>query len=165
MMKNEKKLTLWEKYLTSEIVIEFKACLYFFAILFFYCVYKIVGGKFEAGIFHMLQMILTCYAIGYIQVYLLNNFDEAESLKSREICGMLVCTAIYCGVSYFGGWFDKKLLPTLLFVLYIIITYICVFFVYRTKRSIDDKKLNEELRLFQSEHKEAYGEKVKDSGE
>ena len=30
-----KKPTLWERYLTKEIGIEFKACLYFFALLFF----------------------------------------------------------------------------------------------------------------------------------
>lgn len=27
-MKNKKKMTLWERYLTKEIGIEFKACLY-----------------------------------------------------------------------------------------------------------------------------------------
>lgn len=34
-MKKERKLSLWERYLTKEIGIEFKACLYFYAILFF----------------------------------------------------------------------------------------------------------------------------------
>ena len=40
-MKNNKKPTLWELYLTKEISIEFKACLYFFAFLFFYCMYSL----------------------------------------------------------------------------------------------------------------------------
>ncbi len=34
-MSDKRKTTLWERYLTTEIGIEFKACLYFFAILFF----------------------------------------------------------------------------------------------------------------------------------
>lgn len=33
-MKDKKKLSLWELYLTKEIGIEFKSCLYFFAFLF-----------------------------------------------------------------------------------------------------------------------------------
>ena len=70
-MKDNKKVTLWELYLTKEIGIEFKACLYFFSILFYYCVYRMIGGIFDASILHMTEMIFTCYFIGYIQVYLL----------------------------------------------------------------------------------------------
>ena len=159
-MKNDKKLSLWERYLTKEISIEFKACLYFFAILFFYCVYRMLQGSFEAEILHMAEMILTCYIIGYIQVYLFDNFDEADTVGFKECLGMIVCTGLYCFVSYFGGWFDGKIGVTLILAAYILITYVCVFFIYRSKRRIDDKKLNEELRIFQTEHK-----KVNDKGE
>ncbi|MCR5033085.1 MAG: DUF3021 domain-containing protein [Lachnospiraceae bacterium] len=152
-MKEEKKLTLWERYLTSEIGIEFKSCLYFFAILFFYCVVRMVNGSTDASILHMTEMIFTCYGIGYFQVYVLWNFDEAEKLGIKEIAGMVICTALYCGISYWGKWFDRELLPTLLFALYLMITYICVFYIYYSKRRIDDKKLNEDLKLFQSEHR------------
>ncbi|MCR5594617.1 MAG: DUF3021 family protein [Lachnospiraceae bacterium] len=152
-MKKDNKLTLWERYLTKEIGIEFKACLYFFAILFFYCVYRIINGSFDADIIHMTEMIFTCYIIGYIQVYLFDNFDEADRLGVKEYTGMAVCTILYCLVSYFGGWFGKKLMVTLIMAAYILITYFCVFLIYKSKRTIDDKKLNEELRLFQTEHK------------
>ena len=64
-MKDKKKVTLWELYLTKEIGIEFKACLYFFAFLFFYCVFRIIGGVYEASILHMTELIFTCYFIGY----------------------------------------------------------------------------------------------------
>ena len=159
-MKNEKKLSLWERYLTKEISIEFKACLYFFAILFFYCVYRMLQSSFEAEILHMAEMIFTCYIIGYIQVYLFDNFDEADAPGFKECLGMVVCTCIYCLVSYFCGWFDGKIGVTLILAAYILITYVCVFLIYRSKRRIDDKKLNEELRIFQTEHK-----KVNDKGE
>ena len=78
-MDGKKKISLWEAYLTREIGIEFKACLYFFAILFFYCVYRLINGSREAGILEMAEMIVTCYIIGYIQVYVFGNFDEAEN--------------------------------------------------------------------------------------
>ena len=152
-MKKDGKLTLWERYLTQEIGIEFKACLYFFAILFFYCVYRMINGSFDAEILHMAEMIFTCYIIGYIQVYLFGNFDEAEELKAKELGGIAVCTALYCLISYFGSWFDRKITVTLILAAYLLLTYFCVFLIYRSKRRIDDKKLNEELRLFQTEHR------------
>ena len=158
-MKNDKKLSLWEKYLTKEIGIEFKACLYFFAILFFYCVYRVCNEQYNAEILHLAEMILTCYVIGYIQVYLFANFDEADKLGGKEIAGIIVCTCIYCLVSYFGSWFDKSIPVTAGLAAYLLVTYFCVFLIYRSKRRIDDKQLNEELRLFQTKHK-----KVPDEG-
>lgn len=154
-MNEKKKISIWEAYLTKEIGIEFKACLYFFAILFLYCVFRIIEGDYSAQILHLAEMIFTCYIIGYIQVYCFGNFDEAEKLKGKEITGMIVCTAIYCVVSYFGGWFYKNLIYTLIFVAYLLLTYVCVFLIYKSKRQIDDKILNDELRLFQAEHKKS----------
>ena len=120
-MKEDKNLSFWERYLTNEIGIEFKACLYFFAILFFYCVYRVI-----------------C---------------EADELKGREIAGITVCTLIYCALSYVFGWFVKNLTATIVFAVYLVIVYLCVFLIYRIKRRIDDKKLNEELKQFKAEHK------------
>ena len=144
---------MWERYLTREIGIEFKACLYFFAILFFYCVYRMINGSFEASILHMGEMILTCYFMGYIQVYAFGNFDEADRFGVREYVGAAVCTCIYALVSYFGAWFDKNIIATLILAAYVVILYVCVFLIYKTKRRIDDKELNEELKIFQTEHK------------
>lgn len=154
-MKNDRKLTIWEAYLTKEIGIEFKACLYFFAILFFYCCYRMINHTFDASILHMAEMIFTCYIIGYIQVYLFANFDEADRLGTKEITGIVVCTIIYSLVSYFGNWFEKKIVVTLIMAAYILITYFCVFLIYKSKRRIDDKNLNEELKIFQTEHKKS----------
>ncbi|WP_026516110.1 DUF3021 family protein [Butyrivibrio sp. MC2021] len=152
-MKDKKKTTLWERYLTKEIGIEFKACLYFFAILFFYSMYRICIGSLEASIIHMAEMIFACYIIGYVQVYLLWNFDEADSVGAKEIAGVIICTAIYSLLSYFLRWFDKNIYVTLGLAAYVLVTYICVILIYKTKRNIDDKKLNEDLALFKTEHK------------
>ncbi len=151
--KDKKRVTMWELYLTKEIGIEFKACLYFFAFLFFYCVVRLIGGVFVADMLHMLELILTCYVIGYIQVYLLWNFDEADSLGGKELLGMVICTMVYTVLSYLFKWFDRSLPATLIFAAYVLLCYICVYFIYKSKRYIDDKRLNEDLRIFQSEHK------------
>ncbi|MCR5722322.1 MAG: DUF3021 domain-containing protein [Lachnospiraceae bacterium] len=152
-MSKKNKLTLWERYLTKEIGIEFKACLYFFAILFFYCMYRLTQGIFDAGMLHMAEMILAAYIIGYLQVYVFWNFDEADSLGGREWLGLGVCTAIYSLLSYFLKWFDKNIWVTAGFAAYVVLMYVCVFFIYKSKRRIDDKKLNEDLKLFQAGHK------------
>ena len=159
-MKNNEKTTLWERYLTKEIGIEFKACLYFFAILFFYCMYRIITGSMDASIIHMAEMIFACYIIGYIQVYLLWNFDEADAVGVREIAGVAICTLIYSLLSHFLGWFDRNIYVTLGLAAYLIVTYVCVILIYKTKRNIDDEKLNEDLALFKTEHK-----KVQDRSE
>ncbi|MCR5310668.1 MAG: DUF3021 domain-containing protein [Lachnospiraceae bacterium] len=152
-MSDKKKTTLWERYLTKEIGIEFKACLYFFAILFFYCVFRMIRGSFEASILHMAEMILSCYAICYIQLLLFNNFDEADRFGAREYTGLAVCTCLYGLISFFGGWFERKPVVSLILGAYVIFLYFCVFLIYKTKRRIDDKVLNEELKIFQTEHK------------
>ena len=149
----DKKLTLWERYLTREIGIEFKACLYFFTILFFYCVYRLCVGKTAAEILHMAEMILVTYIMGYIQVFLLWNFDEAEQLGKKEILGICICTPLYVLVSYVCNWFDGNLYVTIGFALYVVLLYVCVYFVYRCRRRLDDKILNSDLELFKARAK------------
>ncbi len=160
-MDKKKGPSLWERYLTKEIGIEFKACLYFFAVLFFYCVYRIVCGIYDASILHMAEMIFACYIIGYLQVYVFNNFDESGRLGGKEWRGIICCTAIYTLLSYFLNWFDKTIWLSAVFAAYLLLVYICVFLIYRSKRLIDDKILNEELQLFQTEHRK----KVQDTDE
>ena len=152
-MKEKKKVSVLERYLTKEIGIEFKACLYFFSILLLYCIFRVVEGSFNAEILHLAEMIISCYLICYIQVYCFGNFDEADGIGTKEIVGALVCTVIYCVVSYFGGWFYKKISYTLIFAAYLILIYVCIYLVYRVKRQIDDKLLNEELESFKEEHR------------
>lgn len=152
MTKN--KPSLWERYLTKEIGIEFKACLYFFALLFYYCIYRLCVGLFVADILHMAEMIFLTYIVGYIQVFLLWNFDESDRLGKKEIFGIIICTAVYVGVSYLCSWFDKNIYVTMGYAAYVIFLYVCVFFVYKCRRKIDDKILNSELEMFKARSKE-----------
>ena len=117
MNKRRKWIAVWENYLTTEIAIEFKACLYFFAILFFYCTYRLFLGSTQASILHMAEMIFLTYAMGYIQVYLFSGFDEAEALGVKESFYVFLCSLLYAGISFLGGWFDKKAWLSILFFL------------------------------------------------
>lgn len=153
MSKCRKKISFWERYLTKEIGIELKACLYFFCILLFYSVYKMLGGSYEANIIHMAEMIFLTYAMGYLQVYLLSNFDEAEELTEKEIINMFFCSFLYAVISILGKWFDGNVLVSIGFAFYMLFAYVCVFLIYKLKREIDEKILNEDLKAFQERRK------------
>jgi len=145
-----KNISLWERYFAKEVGIEFKACLYFFGILFYYCTYRLCIGVSVADILHMAEMIFLTYAIGYLQVFVLWNFDESDTIGKREILGSIICTSIYTCISYIGNWFDKNIWVLLGFAAYMLFMYLCVFLVYKYKRKIDDKILNEELQMFKT---------------
>ncbi|MBQ4522249.1 MAG: DUF3021 domain-containing protein [Lachnospiraceae bacterium] len=146
---NKKKLSGFERYLIEEIGVEFKACLYFFCILFFYSVYKLVGGSFHANIIYMAEMILLTYAMCYVQIYLLKGFDEGEHFGWKEFFFTMLCGGIYTYVSWLGGWFDQNTGVTAGFFLYVVFFYFCGFLVYKMKRNLDAKMLNDDLKAFQ----------------
>lgn len=135
----------FKRYLTVEIGVEFKSTIYFFAILFFYSVYRVIGGSFEASIIIMAEMILTTYAMAYFQLYFLGNFDEAEHFGLKEGLASLLGATIYTTISYLFKWYDRDMKTTIFFFVYVWFTMICAFLVYRAKRDIDTAMLNEEL--------------------
>lgn len=143
----------FKKYLSSEIGIEFKACLYFFAILFFYSVYQLIQGSCYASIAVMAEMIVTTYFMGYIQVYLLWNFDEAEQFGIREGAATLVCSVLYVGLSFLLQWFDRNTTATVLYFFWMLLCYVCAFLVYKIKRDIDTAMLNQKLDEFKKAKK------------
>ena len=151
---SKKKVSRFEKYLTEEIGVEFKACLYFFCILFFYAMYRVLNGNFEASIVHMAEMILLTYGMCYVQLYFMNNFDEGERFGIKEVIYTLICVVVYIGISYWGNWFDRSIAVTVGYGAYMMFAYACAFFVYKAKRDIDGKILNEDLKAFQERREE-----------
>lgn len=138
----------FKKYLWAEIGIEFKACLYFYAFLFYVCVCRISSGVYSVPILHMAEMILATYIMGYVQVFLLDNFDEAEKLSVRNIVYMVLCTAIYELLDFVFSWNGHFVWWHIGFAVYVLACYISVFFVYKLKRSLDTEKLNKDLESF-----------------
>lgn len=142
-----------KKFLSLEIGIEIKACLYFAIILFFYFAYQLMQGSLYASIVQMAEIVLTAYAMCYLQVYLLHNFDEAERFNGKVILQTLFCAALYTAVSFFFKWYDRNAIATLCFFLYMFFAYVCVFLIYKIKRDIDTVLLNEELEAYKKRKK------------
>lgn len=136
------------RYLSMEIGIEYKACLYFFVILFFYAIYRVVIGVYEASLLHMLEMICATYGMGYLQVLALGNFDEAEGLSAGWLCKDALCSALYVGISALGGWFDGNGTATAVFGVFCIVMFFCGYLANRLKREIDTEQLNVMLQQY-----------------
>ncbi len=139
-----------KKYLYYEIGIEFKACLYYGVILFYYFFYRILQGSLDADIPVMIEMVLAAYFMGYLQLLLLSNFDEAERLGKSGIVKILLCSLTYTVISYLLRWFDRNLTATVLYFFYMLLCYGSVFLIYKLKRDIDTVHLNRELEQFKS---------------
>ena len=154
-MTNKKKVKSGNKimkrfksYLNLEIVIDYKTCVYFFSIWFFYCVYLLCMGVRCADILYMFEMMAAAYVISYVQVYAFHNFDEASQLGKKDVPGIIFCTALYIGASYGFAWFDRNFKTTLLFGVYILFIYYVMYLVNKIKRAIDTENLNKMLAEF-----------------
>lgn len=151
----EKFRTLVEKYLTRKIGVEIKCCVMFFMLLCFYAGYKLICGFREADIFHMLEMVILAYILGWIQMLAGSDFDEVDSLNGKDWAVVAGGSAVYSLASFVLGWFEKDLAITLLFAVYMVIAYLGVFLIHKIKRVIDAKFLNNDLQKFQQrENKE-----------
>lgn len=147
-MNKSKGLTKLERYLLEEIRVEFKACLYFFCYLFFYSIYKLAGGNTEASIIHMTELIFLTYGMCYLQIYFMNGFDEGEKFKFKELLLSMLCGLIYTAASWFFGWFDKNVPVTIGFFVFVVFAYFCGFWVYKIRRILESKALNNDLKAF-----------------
>ncbi|MBO5113824.1 MAG: DUF3021 domain-containing protein [Lachnospiraceae bacterium] len=138
----------FRKYLSYEIAIDIKTCIYFFMILFYYFTWQIIRGSLTADIVLMVEMLAAAYVMGYIQMYLLGNFDEAEKLGKGEQLKIVLASLTYAVASYALAWFARNLIATVLFFLYMVLCYGCIFLSYKIKRDVDTAQLNRELEQF-----------------
>lgn len=153
-MKNRGAKEILRRWLSVEVGVEYKACLYFFVFLFYYCVYLLLHGIYSASLLHMGEMICATYGMGYLQVLVLGNFDESDRYSVRELLLTILCSAAYTGVSYLCGWFDRQPAATAFFALYCAAAYFCANLVNRLKRDADTERLNVMLQGYQRRRKE-----------
>ncbi len=150
---SKKILKIFEKYLTRKIGVEIKCCLMFFMILCFYSGYRMILGTANASIIHMLEMVILAYLLGWIQALIGSDFDEVDRLCIKDWVVVLVGSSLYTLASFIFGWFDKSPIASLFFICYMIITYLCIFLIYKIKRAIDARLLNNDLKMFQQRNK------------
>ena len=151
---NNKIRYFLECYLKRKIGVEIKCCLMFFLILCFYCIYRWIANFTQAGIIHMLEMVLLAYVIGWIQNLLHYDFDEVDDLKITVWISVAISSFVYAVVGHFAGWFDGNIGVCIGFGFYMVCAYLCSYLIYKIKRTIDTKHLNEDLHQFQNRLKD-----------
>lgn len=151
---SKKIRSLLEWYLTRKIGAEIKCCMTFLLITCFYWIYRWAGGFTEAGIIHMLEMVLLAYVLQWIQMLMHADFDEVDYLRMKEWLLILLGSLSYSIVGHWGNWFDRKVGVAIGFWGYMVCAYLCTFLVYKIKRTIDARHLNEDLKLFQERLRE-----------
>lgn len=147
------KTKWWEGFLSQEIANEYKTAVYCSCVYFFYSAYQLLQGRTTANIYYLIEMVIVTYVITQIQVFLFNNFDEADRLARRELLGLIVCSCLYGLVGQWLSWFDGNLLAAACFVIYVMLEYLTIFIANKIKRSIDSKKLNIMLDDYKSQRK------------
>ena len=115
--------------------------------------YKLLGGSTSASIIHMAEMIFLTYVMCYVQIYFMKNFDEGEEFKLKELLLSMLCGAIFTIASWFFGWFDKNVPVTIGFFLFVVFAYFCGFLVYKIRRTLESKALNNDLKAFKERGK------------
>lgn len=153
MKDRKEKITIWELFFSRDIGIEIKACLYFCCILAYYFIFRIIRGSWDASIIHMIEMICATYVIGYLQFYVMANFDEEDEFSWRIVVYSLLCSLIYMVVAIFCKWYDGMAFVNAGFFAFMEFCYLSYFFIYRMKKRIDTRILNHELREFQERSK------------
>lgn len=154
MKQQNKKISMWEQFFSKEIGIEIKACLYFCCILAYYFGFRIIMGSWEASIIHMVEMIVATYVIGYVQLYLLSDFDEMDEFNWKVVVFSLLCSLIYMEIAIFFKWYDGNLIVNIGFFAFMMLCYFCYFVICRAKRRVDTRLLNEDLKDFQKRKKQ-----------
>ncbi len=147
-MKKENGRKKWLTYLSNEIGIEYKASLYFWGILFFDATYLLCNNLYSVSLLHIAEMISITYIMGYLQVYVFHNFDEATKLQKKEGISIVICSMIYGVVSYLFQWFNQSLSVSIIFICYFILIYILIYLINKIKRDIDTKQLNDMLNEY-----------------
>lgn len=153
-MKPKKRKFDLTVFMAREAGIELKAALYFWCILFFYSAFRLLNGVWEAEILHLFQMIFTTYFMGYLQMYAFANFDEGERFGLKSFLYAVLCSGLYTAVAYVFRWLETSGVALLLFFCYLLLAYVCAWWMYKVKRAGDTKTLNADLKAFQERSKE-----------
>ena len=137
----------WKDFLSKEIAIDYKTCIYALCVLIFDAGFQLWHHQYYISILFLLEIITCTYIITYVQVYLFNNFDEAKHLALKEWLGLVVSIILYDLIAYLLGWFGRGNISWILgfFSIYLFICYFSVYIANKIKRKIDTNRLNQLL--------------------
>ncbi len=147
----------WKNFLAREIRVDIKTCMYFFCILFFYCMYMLLQDNRFIDMLVLLEILAASYTMSYIQTCFFRNFDEGERFGLYEIFAAAACSGLYTGISFLFGWFLGSASATACFFAYMLLCMVTIFLTFKIRRAADTRQLNMELEHFK-QHKQELSE-------
>ena len=106
----------------------------------------------------MFEMLWLAYILEWIQILLHSDFDEVDKLRMKEWMIIMIGSFV-CGiVGHLLGWFDGNIVVAIGYGVYMIAAYLCTFLIYKIKRSIDAKILNNDLKHFHERRLQEQGQ-------
>lgn len=140
--------TKWEHVLSKEISIKYKAGIYSLCHLFYIAIFLMNQQIFQISLAQLAQIVLLAWFINHIEIYIFDNFDEADRISLKWWLSVLICSILYMIAAYVMKWFQGDSQVLLGFGAYQIFCYWGVYINNKIKRHIDSKQLNQQLNQF-----------------
>ena len=140
--------TKWEEVLSQEIAIKYKAGIYSLCHLLYFALYLLSQQKNQIGLLQLAEIVLLAWLVNHLQVYLGDNFDEADQISGKWWFSAIICSILYLLAATLLNWFEGDKLATLGFGFFQLFCYLGVYINNKIKRQIDSRQLNQQLQDF-----------------
>ncbi len=98
--------TKWEHVLSKEISIKYKAGIYSLCHLFYIAIFLMNQQIFQISLAQLAQIVLLAWFINHIEIYIFDNFDEADRISLKWWLSVLICSILYMIAAYVMKWFQ-----------------------------------------------------------
>ena len=149
--------TKWEEVLSQEIAIKYKSGIYSLCHLLYCALYLLSQQRDQIGLFQLAEIVLLAWFINHLQVYFLDNFDEADQISGKWWLSAILCSILYMLVAGHLSWFGGDKLATIGFSFFQLFCYLGVYINNKIKRQIDSKQLNKQLQDFKQRRGNHHG--------
>jgi len=149
--------TKWEEVLSQEIAIKYKAGIYSLCHLLYCALYLISQQRDQIGLLQLAEIVLLAWFINHLQVYFLDNFDEADQISGKWWLSAILCSILYMLAAGHLSWFGVDKLATIGFGFFQLFCYLGVYINNKIKRQIDSRQLNKQLQDFKQRRENHHG--------
>ncbi len=135
--------TKWEEILSQEIAIKYKSGIYSLCHLLYCALYLLSQQRDQIGLLQLAEIVLLAWFINHLQVYFLDNFDEADRIRGKWWFSAILCSILYMIAAGLLNWFGGDKLATIGFGFFQLFCYIGVYIGIECKVRNNAQRNNE----------------------
>ena len=127
--------------------------LYFIVLVFAMAVVTLLTGGDSIKLLTLLEMLMTCAVVGFLQAFLLNDSADYSRgvLFGRSILWLLLSGAAVLGAALLFGWLAGSSAWALAaFTLFFMLTLMFALMGLKFEQDADTRRLNSDLKRFQA---------------